>query len=80
MRIPLREGTLTSTSPADDTDRSRQLVVVVRLRLSTDWRLRHGELVDLNEVSRGRFAVWDELVPAIRALVAEEREAVRAAS
>jgi hypothetical protein len=71
---------LTSTPPGDDLGKSRQLVVVVRLLLSADWRLRHGELVDVNELSRGRFAGWDELMPAIRAFVAEEREAVRAAN
>jgi hypothetical protein len=71
---------LTSTPPSDDLGTSRQLVVVVRLLLSADRGLRQGELVDVNGLSRGRFAGWDELMPAIRALVAEEREAVRAAN
>ncbi len=54
---------------------SRQLIVVVRLLLDEDWALQHGELVDMNERSRGRFAGWDDLTPAIRRFVADEQRA-----
>ena len=62
------------TEIPDDLRSSRQLIVVVRLLFGSDWELRHGELVDVEETSRGRFADWDELVPTIRAFVTEERE------
>jgi hypothetical protein len=62
------------TEIPDDLQSSRQLIVVVRLLFGPDWELRHGELVDVEETSRGRFADWDELVPTIRAFVTEERE------
>jgi hypothetical protein len=73
---------LTATPGHDDLRTSRQLIVVVRLLLDADWRLQHGELVDVDETSRGRFAGWDDLTPALRRIVSEEREtaAARAAN
>jgi hypothetical protein len=73
---------LTARSGHDDLRTSRQLIVVVRLVLDAEWGLRHGELVDVDETSRGRFAGWDDLTPAIRRFVAEERStsAARAAN
>jgi hypothetical protein len=73
---------LTADPGHDDLRTSRQLIVVVRLVLDADWGLRHGELVDVDETSRGRFAGWDDLTPAIRSFIAEEREtsAARAAN
>lgn len=61
------------TEIPDELHGSRQLIVVVRLLFGADWELRHGELVDVEETSRGRFAGWDELVPTVRAFVTEER-------
>jgi len=52
---------------------SRQLVVVVRLVLDAGWRLVHGELVDVDQRSRGRFAGWTELTPALRRYVDEQQ-------
>jgi hypothetical protein len=52
---------------------SRQLVLVVRLVLDGGWRLLHGELVDVDQQSRGRFAGWTEVTPAIRRYVDEEQ-------
>ena len=73
---------MTADPGHDDLGTSRQLIVVVRLVLDADWGLRHGELVDVDETSRGRFAGWDDLTPAIRRFIAEEREtsAARAAN
>jgi hypothetical protein len=59
---------------------SRQLVVVVRLVLDGGWDLLHGELVDVDERSRGRFAGWTELTPALRRYVDEERRTTNPAS
>lgn len=52
---------------------SRQLVVVVRLVLDAGWRLVHGELVDVDQRSQGRFAGWTELTPALRRYVDEQQ-------
>jgi hypothetical protein len=73
---------LASTPGHDDLRTSRQLLVVVRLLLDADWQLQHGELVDVDETSRGRFAGWEDLTPAVRRFVTQEREtsAARAAN
>jgi hypothetical protein len=56
----------------DELQGSRQLVVVVRLVLDAGWRLVHGELVDVDQRSRGRFAGWAELTPVLKRYVDEE--------
>ena len=58
---------------------SRQLVVVVRLVLDTGWRLVHGELVDTDQQSRGRFAGWADVTPALRRYVDEQQRITRSA-
>lgn len=52
---------------------SRQLVVVVRLVLDAGWRLVHGELVDVDQRSQGRFAGWTEVTPALQRYVNEQQ-------
>ncbi|HEV2950723.1 MAG TPA: hypothetical protein VGZ51_01365 [Actinomycetota bacterium] len=47
----------------------------MRLLVNAEWQLLHGELVDVDEVSRARFAGWRDLTPAIQRFVAEERKA-----
>ena len=65
---------LTPTTHDEELRGSRQLVVVVRLVLDGRWDLLHGELVDVDQQSRGRFAGWTELTPALRRYVDEERQ------
>ena len=55
--------------------RSRQVVVVVRLLVDARWRLLHGELVDVHDNSRGRFAGWAGIAPALRRFLTEEHRA-----
>lgn len=59
---------------------SRQLVVVVRLVLDAGWRLAHGELVDVDQRSRGRFAGWAELTPALRRYVEQQQRMNRSST
>jgi hypothetical protein len=44
----------------------RDLAVVVRIVVDRNRQLVHGELVDMNGTSRGRFADWDTLIRLIR--------------
>lgn len=55
-----------------DSERMTVVVVVLRLSVSGQGELRHGELVDVNERHRGRFSGWDGLVPAVARFVAQE--------
>lgn len=48
--------------------------VMVRVVVDRNWSLRWGELVDVDEVSRGRFVNWSGLVPALRRFLDEERQ------
>jgi hypothetical protein len=66
---------LNPSSDQDELRSSRQVVVVVRLLVDAEWQLLHGELVDVDEVSRARFAGWQDVTPAIQRIVAEERKA-----
>jgi len=57
----------------DDLVQSRPLVVVLRLLVDAKGELMQGELVDMHQISRGRFAGWDGLAPAVRSFLNEER-------
>jgi hypothetical protein len=61
--------------PPADSERITVVVVVLRLSVSRQGQLRHGELVDVNERHRGRFSGWDGLVPAVARFVAQEVQA-----
>ncbi len=43
------------------------IALIVRLVVTKDGRLVHGEILDANEQCRGRFRAWSELAAALRA-------------
>ncbi len=60
-----------ATLPADgDLGGKLYLTVVVRLLVDEHGRLIHGEVADLQETSKQRFADWEGMVRAVRACLA----------
>ena len=49
----------------------RNLTLMLRLVVDRTGQLVHGELVDLDGASRGRFLNWDALVQLLTARVEE---------
>jgi hypothetical protein len=43
------------------------IALIVRLVVTKDGRLVHGEILDAHEQCRGRFRVWSELAAALQA-------------
>ena len=43
------------------------IALIVRLVVTKNGRLVHGEILDANEQCRGRFRAWNELAAALRA-------------
>ena len=43
------------------------IALIVRLVVTKDGRLVHGEILDANEQCRGRFRAWHELAAALQA-------------
>jgi hypothetical protein len=71
-------GTVLQPTIRDEELRGRrQLVVVVRLVLDAGWQLVHGELVDVDQQSRGRFAGWAEVTPALQRYIDEQQRITR---
>jgi hypothetical protein len=64
---------LESSTRADELVKSRQVIIVMRLLVNVEWQLVHGELVDIEERSRGRFADWQALVPAVQRFLRDEQ-------
>ena len=47
----------------------RQVIVILRLVVDNRGRLSHGEAVDLEGVTFGRFTDWRRISPIVRAWV-----------
>ena len=52
----------------------RNLALVVRMVVDQRNQLVHGELVDLDGTSHGRFTEWDNLIRLIRIWLDERNE------
>jgi hypothetical protein len=50
-------------------DKHHQVVVVLRLVVDRTGRLSHGEVVDSEGASVGRFSDWRRISPIVRAWV-----------
>lgn len=42
------------------------IALIVRLAMTKDGRLVHGEILDAHEQCRGRFRAWSELAAALQ--------------
>jgi hypothetical protein len=52
-------------------DERRDLAVIVRMVVDERSQLVHGELVDLEGKSHGRFTEWDDLIRLMRSWLDE---------
>ena len=43
------------------------------MHVDAQWQLLHGELVDFQQRSRGRFLGWPGVAPRLRRFVSEEQ-------
>jgi hypothetical protein len=54
-------------------DDRRQLIVILRLVVDRWGLLSHGEVVDLDGTSLGRFTDWRKVTPIVRTWVQSRR-------
>ncbi len=60
-----------SARQARDLDVDRQVVAVLRLRVSPHGELVYGETIDAATERRRRFSSWSGLISDVRSLIAE---------
>ena len=51
---------------SDKLSQKQQVTVILRMLLDEQGMLVHGDLVDVDGQSRGRFSSWDDLVIMLR--------------
>jgi hypothetical protein len=59
--------------PEDELYGSRQVVLILRLVLDRQLRLRHGEVVDAEATVQGRFLTLADLVEVIQQWLGRQR-------
>jgi hypothetical protein len=55
------------------TDGDRQVIAVLRVRVSSAGRLRYGEAIEAETEHMRRFTTWIGLVMQVRGLIAESQ-------
>jgi hypothetical protein len=56
----------------DAVSRSRAVVAVLRLVITVDGEMSHGEVLTSSGQVSARFRAWEGLVPALRTWLADE--------
>lgn len=52
----------------------RHVTLVLRMVVDATGTLMHGEIGDLNGITRGRFAAWDRLAASVQEVLSEHGE------